>query len=308
MKTIDIVIPAYNEEGNIELLCEKIFAIKPKTYQFRIILVNDGSTDATLAKIRALSLRNRMVKFISFSRNFGHQVALKAGLDHSTGGCAISLDADLQHPPELIPTLIGYWEQGYDIVYTRRTEAKHIGFFKRKSANIFYYMLQKLSGLKIDPGAADFRLLDRSVVDTLRQYQEQNLFIRGMISNIGFRTKAVEYTPDVRHSGKSKYTFRKMFLFALDGITSFSVKPLHLATIFGFVFSSLAGLYAAYAVYIHFTGVTTVSGWTSIMVSVLFVGGIQLIMLGILGEYLGKMFMQTKNRPNYIIQSTNIKR
>lgn len=308
MKTIDIVIPAYNEEGNIELLCEKIFKIKPRQYQFRIILVNDGSTDATLAKIRALSLRNKMVKFISFSRNFGHQVALKAGLDHSTGACAISLDADLQHPPELIPTLIGYWEKGYEIVYTRRAEAKHIGFFKRKSANIFYYMLQKLSGLKIDPGAADFRLLDRSVVDTLRQYQEQNLFIRGMISNIGFRTQAIEYTPDVRHSGKSKYTFRKMFLFALDGITSFSVKPLHLATVFGFFFSGLAGLYAVYAVYIHFTGVTTVSGWTSILVSILFVGGIQLIMLGILGEYLGKMFMQTKNRPNYIIQSTNIKR
>ncbi|MBM9501986.1 glycosyltransferase family 2 protein [Leptospira sp. 201903071] len=307
-KTIDIVIPSFNEEGNVAVLYQRLKNVIPVSYNFRIIFVDDGSSDETLSEIRKLSQRSSNIRFISFSKNFGHQVALKAGLDHSDADCVISLDADLQHPPELIPILIQKWEEGNDIVYTKRMDNENVGLFKKITARIFYSLLNGLSGLNIDQGAADFRLLDRKVVDVLKTFEERNLFIRGMVTGIGFQKSFIEYQPEKRIWGKSKYSLKRMFLFALDGITSFSVKPLHLATIAGVVFSLFSGIYALYAIVIFFTSDKVVSGWTSVLVSVLFMGGVQLIVLGILGEYIGKMFLETKNRPNYILKETNLKK
>ncbi|WP_243394651.1 glycosyltransferase family 2 protein [Leptospira adleri] len=305
-KTIDVVIPSFNEEGNVAVLYQRLKDVIPADYDYRIIFVDDGSSDGTLKEIRKLAEKNSNVGFISFSKNFGHQIALKAGLDHSDADCVISLDADLQHPPELIPILIRKWEEGNDIVYTKRMDNENVGLFKKITAKIFYSLLNALSGLNIDQGAADFRLLDRKVVNVLKTFEERNLFIRGMVTGIGFQKSFIEYQPERRVWGKSKYSLKRMFLFALDGITSFSVKPLHLATIAGVIFSFFSGIYAIYAIVIFFTSDKVVSGWTSVLVSVLFMGGVQLIVLGILGEYIGKMFLQTKNRPNYIVKDANI--
>ncbi|TGK21398.1 glycosyltransferase family 2 protein [Leptospira kmetyi] len=305
-KKIDIVVPSYNEAGNVEVLFNRLKNVIPNVYDYRVIFVDDGSTDGTLEAVEALTRKHSQVKYISFSKNFGHQIALKAGLDHSNGDCVVSLDADLQHPPELIPELIRRWEEGDDIVYTKRIDNDNVGLFKKLTAKWFYNLLNGLSGLEIDQGAADFRLLDKKVVDVFKKFEERNLFIRGMVTGIGFRKSFIEYEPEKRIWGKSKYSLKRMFLFALDGITSFSVKPLHLATIAGVTFSFFSGLYALYAIIIYFTSEKTVSGWTSVLVSVLFMGGVQLIVLGILGEYLGKMFLQTKNRPNYIVKDSNL--
>jgi glycosyltransferase involved in cell wall biosynthesis len=302
---IDIIIPSYNEAGNIKILIDRIKNSIPTKYKFNIIFIDDGSTDDTLNEIINASKKFNFIRYISFSRNFGHQIALKAGIDFSNADCAISLDADLQHPPELIPEMISKWIEGYNIVYTKRLESKNISFFKSITAIFFYKILNYLSGLEINQGAADFRLLDRKVVLALQRFQEKNLFIRGMVTGIGFKKFCISYQPEKRVWGKSKYSFKKMFLFALDGITSFSVKPLHLATIAGIFISFCSGIYGLYAVTIFFTSNQVVSGWTSVLLTVLFMGGIQLIILGILGEYIGKMFLQSKNRPNYLIQETN---
>lgn len=305
-KTIDIVIPSFNEAGNVEALFNRLKNVIPNFYDYRVIFVDDGSVDGTLEYIERLAYKNPQVKYISFSKNFGHQIALKAGLDYSDADCTISLDADLQHPPELIPALIERWEKGDKIVYTKRIDNENVGFFKKTTAKLFYKLLNGLSGLDIDQGAADFRLLDRKVVNVLKNFQERNLFIRGMVTGIGFKKSYIEYQPDKRMWGKSKYNLKRMFLFALDGITSFSVKPLHIATIAGIISSLFSGIYAIYAITMFFTSEKTVSGWTSVLVSVLFMGGVQLIVLGILGEYIGKMFLQTKNRPGYIIKDSNL--
>ncbi|PJZ58175.1 glycosyltransferase family 2 protein [Leptospira barantonii] len=305
-KKIDIVVPSFNEAGNVEVLFNRLKNVIPNAYEYRVIFVDDGSVDGTLEAVESLTHKHSQVKYISFSKNFGHQIALKAGLDHSDADCTISLDADLQHPPELIPALIERWEAGDKIVYTKRIDNENVGFFKKTTAKLFYKLLNGLSGLDIDQGAADFRLLDRKVVDVLKNFQERNLFIRGMVTGIGFKKSYIEYQPDKRQWGKSKYNLKRMFLFALDGITSFSVKPLHIATIVGIISSLFSGLYAIYAITMFFTSEKTVSGWTSVLVSVLFMGGVQLIVLGILGEYIGKMFLQTKSRPNYIVKDSNL--
>ncbi|MGJ4751297.1 glycosyltransferase [Leptospira kmetyi] len=305
-KTIDIVIPSFNEAGNVEVLFNRLKNVIPNVYDYRVIFVDDGSIDGTLEAVEILASKYSQVKFISFSKNFGHQIALKAGLDHSEADCTISLDADLQHPPELIPALLERWEAGDKIVYTKRIDNENVGFFKKTTARLFYKLLNGLSGLDIDQGAADFRLLDRNVVEVLKNFQERNLFIRGMVTGIGFKKSYIEYRPDKRQWGKSKYNLKRMFLFALDGITSFSVKPLHIATIVGIISSLFSGIYAIYAITMFFTSEKTVSGWTSVLVSVLFMGGVQLIVLGILGEYIGKMFLQTKNRPGYIVEHSNL--
>ncbi|TGK24545.1 glycosyltransferase [Leptospira yasudae] len=305
-KKIDIVIPSFNEEGNIVLLFNRLKNAIPKGYQYRLIFVDDGSSDNTLREIKKLARKHSEVKYITFSKNFGHQIALKAGLDYSEADCVLSLDADLQHPPELIPELIRRWEQGDEIVYTKRIDNENVGLFKKLTAKWFYNLLNGLSGLEIDQGAADFRLLDKKVVNVFKKFEERNLFIRGMVTGIGFQKSFIEYEPEKRIWGKSKYSFKRMFLFALDGITSFSVKPLHLATIAGALSSLFSGLYAIYAIIMFFTSEKVVSGWASVLVSVLFMGGVQLLVLGILGEYIGKMFLQTKNRPSYIIKDSNL--
>lgn len=303
---VSVVIPAFNEQANVRALVERLNQVLSRYRDYEVIFVDDGSTDNTLEIIQMLSEQNERIKYLSFSRNFGHQMALKAGLDHVTGDCVISMDADLQHPPELIDQMIQKWKEGYDIVYTVRNDTPSIPFLKKATANVFYKFINSISNIKLDKGVADFRLMDKSVVDVFKNINESSLFIRGMVSWVGFRQCPIEYMPDVRFAGESKYSLKRMFLFALDGITSFSVKPLHMATLLGAFVSLLSFLYGIFAIYMAiFTG-RVVSGWTSVIISVLFIGGIQLLMLGILGEYLGRLFIESKRRPQYIIRKKKL--
>lgn len=304
---LSIVVPSYNEEGNIVALYDKV-AEHLKHFKYEIVYVDDGSSDRTLSNIVELAKKKNNVKYISFSRNFGHQSALRAGLKYANGDAVISMDADLQHPPELLPDLIKKWNQGYDIVYTRRndTQAEDITYFKKKSSAGFYSLMNRMSGLDIDPGAADFRLLDRKVVNVINDFAEPDLFLRGLINWVGFKSFAIDYVPAKRFTGQSKYSLKKMLNFALNGITQFSIKPLRLAIIIGLIMALLGIIYAIYAVYDRFIGNNTVSGWTSLVITILMTSGIQLILLGVVGEYVGKTFVQTKNRPDYIISETNI--
>lgn len=302
---ISIVTPCFNEEGNIFRFYERIKEELDGCYQFELIFVDDGSTDQSLPKIKEIAALDSSVKFISFSRNFGHQKALKAGIDHAVGDAIITLDSDLQHPPQLIHELIKYWQEGYDVVYTRRNDQKNGSFFKRKTSRIFYKLFAGLSGLKIDQGAADFRLINRIVADELKKITEDYLFIRGLIAWMGFKQKSVNYIPDARFSGKTKYSLRKMLRFASAGITSMSVKPLRMSFYFGLFIALLSFIYGLYALYSVIFTENVLPGWGSTIASVLFIGGIQLILMGIFGDYLGKMFMENKRRPPYIVREKN---
>ena len=304
---ISVIIPAFNEEDNIKLIAQSVLKNLSNVGSVEIIFVDDGSTDSTLSKIQELAEQNSSIKYISFSRNFGHQKALMAGLEHARGDCAISLDADMQHPPELLQQMLAKWKEGYDVVYTIRLDSSESGVLKKFTSRLFYKSLNFLSDIDIPLGAADFRLLDRKVVNELNKFQEEWIFIRGIVKWLGFRQIGIEYEVQKRHGGKSKYSFRKMVSFAVQGITSFSLMPLRIAAVLGFILSTTAFLYILYALYAKFGLGVTIEGWTSILISVLFLGGVQLIFLGIIGEYIGKMFIQTKHRPYYIIQDKNIK-
>ncbi len=303
---LSVVLPCYNEEGNIISIHSELSKTLHNIPTYEIIFVNDGSSDNTLKNIKSLSEKDQRIKYISFSRNFGHQNALKAGMDKATGDCVISMDSDMQHPPHLIHEMINKWQEGFEVVYTIRKESQNLAFIKKLTSKLFYRLLNSLTYINISDGAADFRLLDRKVINELKNYHENYLFLRGLIAWIGFKQVSIEYTEESRLSGDTKYTFRKMLNFALAGITSFSIKPLRLSIAFGVIIAGFAFIYAIFAIYqVLFTN-KTVPGWSSILVSVLFLGGIQLIMIGILGEYLGKLFLENKRRPNYIISESNI--
>jgi len=305
-RLISVVIPAYNEAQNIRTITERISEQLKDLGEFEIIFVDDGSTDSTLQEIKKVAKENPSIKFISFSRNFGHQKALKAGLDHAKGNCVITMDADLQHPPEMIISLIQQWEKGFDIVYTVRRDPQDASLFKKISSKLFYKFINMMSDIDIPFGAADFRLLDRKVVDELKNFKENWLFIRGLVAWLGFKQTGIEYTARPRYTGSSKYTLRKMISFAIEGLTSFSIMPLRLSIWIGFIISFFTLLYILYALIAKFYLGTAIRGWTSILISVLFLGGIQLIFLGIIGEYLGKMFIETKNRPSYVIKEKKL--
>ncbi|MCA0234779.1 MAG: glycosyltransferase family 2 protein [Bacteroidetes bacterium] len=307
---ISIIIPAFNEEECLRTtvlrITETVEAFKDE-YSFELIFVNDGSSDKTLDLLRQLHKNNpEWIHYISFSRNFGHMNALRCGYDNARGQAVICMDADLQHPPSLIPVFLEKWREGYEIVFTSRQDNMKTGWFKRNSSRYFYHLMNSLSDVQIEPGAADFRLLDQQVVQLIRQSKETDLFIRGFIPWVGFRQYKIEYTPDQRFAGHSKYSLKKMIRLALNGITSFSVRPLRIAIILGASISGLAFLYAFYALYAHLVLKETVQGWTSVLISVLVIGGLQLLTLGILGEYLGRMYIQTKSRPAYIIQESTL--
>ena len=303
---LSVVIPSYNEEKNVEVLAEKLKFILQRYPDYELIYVDDGSKDQTLEQLKELHKADPRVKYISFSRNFGHQNALRAGLDHAHGDCVICLDADMQHPPELIPQLIAKWQEGYDIVYTIRQDTKDTSIFKRMTAGFFYTLINKLGNINIKPGAADYRLMDKKVVETLRQFTEKFIFYRGIIATIGFKQTYLEYVPQKRMHGKSKYNLKKMMGLALDGITAFSTVPLRFASTLGIVISFFAFAYTVYALGVQLLGGFTVPGWSSLTVGVFFLGGIQLIMIGILGEYIGKLFFEVKKRPNYIISQSSL--
>lgn len=304
---VSIVIPCYNEEGNIKkLYCQ----IKPHVAEYTVeyLFVDDNSSDKTLEIIEDLASKDDNVRYLSFSRNFGHQSALRAGLEFSTGDCVISMDADLQHPPELLPAMISKWKEGYDIVYTIRKDIENVAFFKKITAFVFYKLINFLSDVEIKEGAADFRLLDKKIVEILiNDISEYHLFYRGLISWIGYKQTGIEYIPNKRYSGKTKYSFLKMVNLALNGITSFSIKPLKIAILLGLIFSLLSGVYGLYVLWVSVFTDKTVEGWTSVILSILFIGGINMILLGIIGEYVGKIYIQIKKRPHFLVSKTNIK-
>lgn len=306
-KLVSIVIPAHNEVETIATIIERIENVfETLTYNFEIIIVDDGSQDDTLSIIKLLAKAKSYLFYIELSKNFGHQAALKAGLDYAKGDCVISLDADLQHPPELFAEMLAKWEEGFDVVYTRREDDLTLSLKKRKSSKYFYQLLNSLSDVEIEPGTADFRLMDQKVVRVFANITENDLFIRGLVKWVGFKQIAIDYMPHKRFAGVSKYSLSKMRKLAVHGVTSLSVKPLHLAVYLGFIFSFLSLLYIPYVIYAFYSE-HEVSGWASTIMTIVFFGGLQLIILGVIGIYIGKMFMQTKNRPSYIVSSHNLK-
>lgn len=306
-KSISIIIPVYNEQDNIEVIVTALHEVISKLdYAWDIIFIDDGSNDKTLENILRQSSLYNNIFFISLARNFGHQNALKAGLNFSKSDCLITMDGDMQHPPSLIPELLKKWEEGYEIVYTIRNDNNNeIPTLKRKTSKLFYNLLNRLSGIKLEPGTADFRLLDKKIVDVLRGFSEDDLFWRGLIKWVGFKQTSIEYTPEARKLGKSKYTYRKMMAFGVKGITSFSTAPLTIAIYFGFISAFLSLFYIPYVFYSIYFG-HAISGWASLIVTVAFLGGLQLMILGIIGMYLGKLFIQSKRRPHYIIKESNV--
>ena len=303
---VSVVVPAFNEEGNIPRLANELVNVLKQYKSYEIIFINDGSVDNTLDTIKKLRLYNKNIHYISLSRNFGHQYALKAGLDGATGNFVISMDADLQHPVNLIPTLIQEWQNGYDIVYTVRTDKKTESLFKRSTSKLYYKIFNFLTGLNMPSGTADFRGMDKKAVQVLKNMPEKTLFLRGLVFWMGFKQKALSYQVHPRFTGKSAYTLKKMMSLAMAGATSFSVKPLRIAIYAGFIVAVLGCLFTAYVLYMKLFGGATISGWASIMCVLLILGGSQLFMMGIIGEYIGMIFMEMKKRPNYIVDETSL--
>ena len=299
---ISIVIPLLNEDGNIRVLYDALLPVVEKiSPDYEIIFVDDGSKDNSYDCIKQICDQNNRVLGISLSRNFGHQIAITAGMEHASGSVVVTMDADMQHPPEVILDLYSKYKEGYDIVNTIRTETADSGAFKKVTSSWFYRIINNLSDIHIEPAAADFRLMNRKTVSAFLHLREIVRFTRGLISWMGFKQAMVPYTAPSRFSGKSKYSITKMFRFAADGITSFSAKPLRVSFFAGVLVSLIGLLYAIYAVIEYFGG-KTIPGWTSLQVSILIIGGIQLISIGIIGEYLARVFNEAKNRPMYFVK------
>ena len=299
---ISIVIPAYNEAQNLSSVLSAVKQVLyPTQIKYEVIIIDDGSSDNTPEIIESLMTRNNELQFIRFSRNFGHQAALKAGIDHARGAAIVSMDADLQHPPGLIVEMIRHWKAGYEIVYTQRRSDPSLGLFKKLTSRFFYKILRAISDVRIEEGTADFMLMDRKVADIIKTQNDPFLFIRGLIPWMGFKQFKLVYDPANRLHGESKYTLRKMTTFAVNGITGFSIKPLRVAIFLGLIISLLSFLYGLYAIWAFLYDDRVISGWASVITSILFIGGIQLIILGIIGEYIGKAYLQSKNRPFYLV-------
>lgn len=304
-KTVSYIFPIYNESGNIDVLyktMDGLLAKKP-AYAYELIFINDGSRDDSLEKLVALQKKDNRIAVINFSRNFGHQLAVTAGLDYASGDAIIIMDSDMQDPPKVSFELIKKWEEGFDVVYAQRRTRKD-GFFKKLTASLFYRVLQKLADIDIPRNTGDFRLMDRKVVNELNKFRERSRFLRGLVSYVGFKQTAVLFDRDKRHAGKTGYPLKKMLKFATDGILSFSSTPLKFISQFGLFISSLSFLGIIYALLSKFLHpATTVPGWTFIVIAILFMGGIQLMMLGVLGSYIGRIYSESQNRPLYIIDS-----
>ncbi len=305
---LSVIIPIYNEQENIALLYTRVKGVLDKMMvSYELIFVNDGSKDLSLSLIEGLAVKDTKIKFIDFSRNFGHQIAVTAGLDHSLGRRVVIIDADLQDPPELIAEMYKKMDENFQVVYARRRSRKGESFLKKFTAKIFYRTLSSITSIDIPLDTGDFRIIDRKVVDVLKSMPEQQKFLRGQISWIGFNQTYIEYDREERHGGQTGYTYKKMFRFAIDGITSFSNLPLKVASLMGFVVSAIAFVIMIYALYIRFFHNDYVQGWTSMILSVMFIGGIQLICVGIIGEYISRISTNIRQRPLYITNKTNIK-
>ncbi|MCI7563036.1 MAG: glycosyltransferase family 2 protein [Bacteroidales bacterium] len=304
---ISAIIPSYNEQDNVGLMYERMTKTLSKiSPDYEIIYINDCSKDQTLLRIKELAAKDTHVKYLSFSRNFGHQIAVSAGLDYCSGKAVVIIDGDLQDPPELIEQMYEKYKEGYKVVYARRTSREGETWFKKATAKIFYRLLASMTSIDIPVDVGDFRLIDQVIVKHLRNMPEKSKYIRGQISWIGYKQTFVNYHRDARIYGKTNYPLRKMLRFALDGITAFSDKPLKIASGLGIVAAIVSLLALVYALVAHFCFNSTITGWTSLILSVLFIGGVQLITIGIIGEYIARINNDVRNRPLYILEENNM--
>ncbi|MGH7909199.1 MAG: glycosyltransferase family 2 protein [Thermodesulfobacteriota bacterium] len=300
---LSVVVPAYNEEEVLPEFHKRISTVlETMSKEAEIIYVNDGSTDHTLVIMQRIRESDPRVAIVDLSRNFGKEIALTAGLDYASGDVVVVIDADLQHPPELIPELIKHWMDGYDVVYAKRISRSEENIIKKTTTYVFYRLIQLVSRVKIPEDVGDYRLLSRRAVDSLKQLREQHRFMKGLFVWIGYPQKAVRYQPDPRYAGKTKWSYWNLWNFALEGITSFSIFPLKIATYLGLLTALAAFIYGVIIVYQTLVYGNPVAGYPSLMVVILFLGSVQLIAIGIIGEYLGRIFNETKQRPLYFLK------
>lgn len=301
---VSLVVPCYNEEEVLPAAQERLIALAKKldAYDFEFVFVDDGSSDDTLQVLKSFAAKDNRVRVLSFARNFGHQIAATAGIEATNGDCVVLIDSDLQDPPEVVEQMLEKWKEGYDVVYGVRKHRPGETWFKLASAKGFYRFLNWLSDVEIPLDAGDFRLMSGPVVEVLRLMPEKHRFLRGMVAWVGFKQYALPYEREARAAGVSKYPLAKMLRFASDGIVSFSTKPLKLATNLGLFASTLSLLGIVYAIIMRIFTSTWVEGWTGLIIAVLFIGGVQLISLGVIGEYLGRVYEEVKNRPLYIVR------
>ena len=308
MKTVSIVVPVYNEEDNLREFHKRITEVmSQEPYDYKIVFVNDGSSDGSAVVLNELAKEDDHVEAFLLSRNYGHQMALTCGLDNAEGDAIVTMDGDMQHPPEIVPQLLRLWEQGNEIVITKRLATEDAGFFKNITSATYYKLINAMSKVEITPGGSDFRLMDRIAVDAFKQYRERARFIRGLVNTLGFKVAEVEFVAPPRFAGQSKFNLRKMLHFALDGITAFSNLPLRWAFYTGLIMGLISMVLLGHVLYEKFVDEDIVPGWATTMVSILFLGGIQLVGIGILGEYIGRIFEEIKHRPLYLV-SRHIKK
>ncbi len=299
---LSIVVPVFNEESVIDSFYSELKSTLDKlSKSYEILFIDDGSSDGTYAKLRDYSLENSNLYCISFSRNFGHQIAIYAGLKYASGEVVVSMDGDLQHPPEIILVLLEKYREGFDIVNTKRKKGKSAFSKKYFFSGLYYKIINLLSDVKIEPDSADFRLMNRKTINAFLEFNERDRFTRGLVSWMGFKQAVVEYIEPNRVEGTTKFVFVRMLQFALNGLTSFSSKPLRFSFYFGLIIFFLGIVYGIFAIGNFFMGIN-VPGWTSILLSVLFIGGIQLLSIGIIGEYIARIFNEAKGRPFFFIK------
>ncbi|TLS38484.1 glycosyltransferase family 2 protein [Pseudalkalibacillus caeni] len=310
MKTVTIMVPAYNEEDVLYNLYARLQAVisEVPNYKFEILLINDGSQDDTINILKQLREEDSSVSYVDLSRNFGKEIAMIAGLDYAKGDAVIIIDADLQDPPELIPDMIKYWEEGYDDVFAKRRTRAGESWFKKWTSSKFYSFLQRTTKVPIQEDTGDFRLLDRRCVEALKQMREAQRYTKGMFSWIGYNKKEILFDRDPRAAGETKWNYAKLMDLAIEGITSFTTFPLKMSSLFGMIISFFAFLYIIWIISKTLLFGDPVSGYPSLMTVILFLGGIQLLSLGVIGEYLGRIFNETKQRPLYFVDEYNDKK
>jgi polyisoprenyl-phosphate glycosyltransferase len=301
---LSVIVPLRDEQDNVSLLYQRIRAVLNTLAlgRYEMIFIDDGSKDGTWPLIAELAAKDKQVRGLRLSRNFGQQNALTAGLDHATGDAVVMMDGDLQHPPEVIPQLVAKWREGYDIVYTVRERNESYGWFKNSLSGMFAMVFNKLADVQVGEGVTDFRIIGRAALDAIRGLKERRRFLRGLVHWVGFKTTAISYTAPVRVAGRTKYSLSKSISLAVVGLLSFSSRPLYWSGFLGLVSTFASFIYIVYAIYAKFNGFI-VPGWASILICVLFLGGIQLIMIGILGSYLAMVYEEVKGRPSYIVQT-----
>jgi len=304
--TLAVVIPVYNEEEGVGPLARRLTEVLDDLVDLQIVFVNDGSSDNTGDALRLASEENSRVRYINLAKNCGHQTAMRAGIENVTADCVITMDGDFQHPPEFLPTMIDEWRRGADVVLTKRLGEERLGFLKRLTSALYYRLVNALSDTKIEEGAADFRLIDRNVLKWLQKFEEHDIFYRGIIPLVASRTTTLNYELQDRKFGSSKYSLKKMLSLGIKGVLSSSVRPLRLAMAAAFIVFWFAALYFIYVLISYFFVGIPLSGWTSVILTQLILGGGQLFVLGIIGEYVGQLLIEARRRPSYFIAESNL--